>query len=61
MKKRIVALVCFFALCIGCVGCGKTECFYCGEMKRCKTYINQWIGVEVQVCNTCAEEINAMN
>ena len=57
--KKIVLVVLLIMLVCGLTGCKKTECAYCGEMKRCEKYQNVLLG-EVDVCNDCIEEIKSM-
>lgn len=58
MKKRmlkimaLVGLVTMMATCLA--GCGKTECEWCGEMKRCKTVYLSLLG-EYNMCEECEE------
>ena len=58
MKKklfRIVALVGLVAMMtVGLAGCKKTECEWCGEMKRCKTMYLNMLG-EYNMCKECRE------
>ncbi len=58
MKKklfRIAALVGLVAMMtVGLAGCKKTECEWCGEMKRCKTMYLNMLG-EYNMCKECRE------
>ncbi|MBQ8547127.1 MAG: hypothetical protein IJ427_01420 [Lachnospiraceae bacterium] len=60
MKKRFVKVVSLIAIVsmmlMGLAACGKTECFFCGEKKSCKTYDNALLG-EIDVCKDCKSEL----
>lgn len=60
MKKRFVKVVSLIAVAsmmlMGLAACGKSECFFCGEEKSCKTYDNALVG-EIDVCKDCKSEI----
>lgn len=61
MKKRIVVLGMVMVILAGCLtGCKKkTECFYCGEEKKCseKTLASD---EKVFICNDCEKELKSM-
>ena len=60
MKRKLVKAVSLIAIAsmmlMGLVACGKSECFFCGEEKSCKTYDNALLG-EIDVCKDCKSEI----
>ena len=60
MKKKLVKAVSLIAIAsmmlMGLAACGKSECFFCGEEKSCKTYDNALLG-EIDVCKDCKSEI----
>ena len=39
-------------------GCGKVECDFCGDEKRCETR-TVW-GEEINCCKDCLDELNDM-
>ena len=57
MKKKIVTLIVMATMVLGLVGCGtKTECDWCGEEARCKTYQNAFLG-EMDLCSECQKDM----
>ena len=60
MKRKLVKAVSLIAMAsmmlMGLAACGKSECFFCGEEKSCKTYDNALLG-EIDVCKDCKSEI----
>lgn len=60
MKRKLVKAVSLIAIAsmmlMGLAACGKSECFFCGEEKSCKTYDNALLG-EIDVCKDCKSEI----
>ncbi len=58
MKKRILKITALVSLAMlltaGFAGCKKTECEWCGEMKRCKTVYLSLLG-EYNMCEDCEE------
>ena len=59
MKKRMVALLCLVSMLFCLTACGKTECDLCGETKRCKTYENELLGITMEICDDCKNEIQS--
>ena len=58
MRKKMAIFLCLCLL-LGLSGCEKTECEFCGEMKRCKQYDNAFFGV-MEVCDDCMDEMRTM-
>lgn len=60
MKKKTVKAVSIIAMALmmlmGLGACVKSECFFCSEVKSCKTYNNAYFG-EIDVCKDCKPEI----
>lgn len=58
MKKRMLKITALVGLATlltaGFAGCKKTECEWCGEMKRCKTVYLSLLG-EYNMCEDCEE------
>lgn len=57
MKKKllkIAAVVGIVTMAISFAGCKKTECEWCGEMKRCKTVYLTLLG-DYNMCKDCRE------
>lgn len=58
MKKRMLKIMALVSLAMlltaGFAGCKKTECEWCGEMKRCKTVYLSLLG-EYNMCEDCEE------
>lgn len=58
MKKRMLKITALVSLATlltaGFAGCKKTECEWCGEMKRCKTVYLSLLG-EYNMCEDCEE------
>ena len=56
MKKRMLKITALVSLAMlltaGFAGCKKTECEWCGEMKRCKTVYLSLLG-EYNMCEDC--------
>ncbi|MDD6035892.1 MAG: hypothetical protein PUC30_06840 [Lachnospiraceae bacterium] len=58
---RIVALAGIMAVtAVGFAGCKKTECYLCGEMKRCKPFDDYVLG-ELNLCKDCREAIEPLS
>lgn len=64
MKKkafRVLALAGLLAMMtMGFAGCKKTECEWCGEMKRCKTVYLSMLG-EYNMCEECERYTASMS
>lgn len=60
MKKKwlkVLALAGVMAMMtMGLAGCKKTECEWCGEMKRCKTVYLSLLG-EYSMCKDCRKAV----
>lgn len=59
MKKKILKIVVvmgIIAMMAGFAGCKKTECEWCGEMRRCKTVYLSMLG-EYNMCDECAKYV----
>lgn len=60
MKKkafRVLALAGLLAMMtMGFAGCKKTECEWCGEVRRCKTVYLSLLG-EYNMCKECREYV----
>ena len=58
MKKKLYKALTFAGLMaimvMGLAGCKKTECEWCGEMKRCKTVYLSLLG-DYNMCKDCRE------
>ena len=60
MKKKLYKMIALAGvvamMMIGLAGCKKTECEWCGEMKRCKTVYLSMLG-EYNMCKECQEYV----
>lgn len=60
MKKRLAKIFSLVAIAtmmmMSMAACGKSECYFCGEEKSCKTYDNALLG-EIDVCKDCKSEL----
>lgn len=59
MKRKLakaLSLIAIVSMMMGLAACGKSECFFCGEEKSCKTYDNALLG-EIDVCKDCKNAI----
>ncbi len=58
MKKKLLKIMALAGLAammtVGFAGCKKTECEWCGEMKRCKTVYLSLLG-DYNMCKECQE------
>ena len=58
MKKLLLKIAVLAGLAammtVGFAGCKKTECEWCGEMKRCKTVYLSLLG-DYNMCKDCEE------
>lgn len=58
MKKKLLKIAVLAGLAammtVGFAGCKKTECEWCGEMKRCKTVYLSLLG-DYNMCKDCEE------
>lgn len=58
MKKKWLKIMALVGLAtmmtMGFAGCKKTECEWCGEMKRCKTVYLSLLG-DYNMCKECQE------
>lgn len=57
MKRKflkIAAIVGMLTMMVGFAGCKKTECEWCGEMRRCKSVYLSLLG-EYNMCEECRE------
>ena len=64
MKKRMLKISALVSLAMlltaGFAGCKKTECEWCGEMKRCKTVYLSMLG-EYNMCEECERYTASMS
>ncbi len=64
MKKRLLKIAALVGLAammtVGFAGCKKTECEWCGEMKRCKTTYLNMLG-EYNMCKECRELVEPIS
>ena len=56
LAKALSLIVIVSTMLMGLAACGKSECYFCGEEKSCKTYDNALLG-EIDVCKDCKSEI----
>ncbi len=58
MKKKLLKIMALAGLAammmVGFAGCKKTECEWCGEMKRCETVYLSLLG-DYNMCKECKE------
>ncbi len=60
MKKKVkasIVVMLLITMLMSCMACAKkTECDYCGEMRKCKK-AETIVGIEVNVCDKCLDSM----
>ncbi len=60
MKKKIARVVTVMSLSImlvfGLTGCGKVQCDFCMENKKCSKV--EFLGEKLNMCKDCEEDLN---
>ena len=58
MKRRVSLLIMVFFIMTALAGCGKFICGLCGEEKSGNNHKTELLGVEIEICNDCYEELD---